>query len=214
MDLYKQKSTWWYCVCYHKEQLDEVLNAIDVKTYAWILHDKDVNEKTGELKKPHYHFLAQFGTNNRGSWFKRFDTDDMGRIMIEPCISPESAYLYLTHEDPKSKKKNAYVYDKSLITSTIDNLDNPDLRIKKTDNIYNSVVAILNKELTWHEFYKNNSEYILSCKNIDFFANDILKPERDKLAAEMLSKVTKDLNRKSPDGLIKLTQSEMDILPF
>lgn len=50
---------------------DEILTNLQVafvnddKTQcAWILHDKDVYESTGELKKPHYHVGIKF-TNPR-----------------------------------------------------------------------------------------------------------------------------------------------------
>ena len=50
MNYSKIKATWWAGTIYHKEQLDEVLSSTNIRTYAYILHDKDIDKETGELK--------------------------------------------------------------------------------------------------------------------------------------------------------------------
>ena len=99
MDYSKILSTWWSGTCYHLEQLNAIITSPDIKNYAYILHDKDKQEN-GELKKPHYHFLVQFARTQRGSWFKAFNTDDMGIVFYERSTIPESAYNYLIHDTP------------------------------------------------------------------------------------------------------------------
>jgi len=51
MDFSKQHATWWSGTCYHREQLDAIISSTDVRTYAWILHDKDRQEDGNGLSK-------------------------------------------------------------------------------------------------------------------------------------------------------------------
>ena len=95
MNYNKIRATWWSGTCYHKEQLDLVIANTDVKNYAYILHDKDKQENSDELKKPHYHFLIQLQQKQRGSWFKQFASDDMGIVFAEPCFAPQCQRLQI-----------------------------------------------------------------------------------------------------------------------
>lgn len=123
MDYSKQFATWWLGTCYHKEQLDEMLSSTEIRGYAYILHDKDTDPKTQELKKPHYHFLLQLTRNQRGSWFSRFATDDMGQLFPKPCFAPQGAYDYLIHDTNIARKEGKHLYDVSERFSTLDSLE-------------------------------------------------------------------------------------------
>jgi hypothetical protein len=126
MDYSRILSTWWSGTCYHKEQLDMIISSSDVHRYAYILHDKDKQPDSDELKKPHYHFLVQFTRTQRGAWFKAFGTDDMGIVFYERCTIPKSHYDYLIHDTPTCRKQGKHLYDPAERVSTIENLDTPE----------------------------------------------------------------------------------------
>jgi len=122
MDRFKHLATWWTGTVYHKEQLDEMLASTDIHGFAYILHDKDI-AISGELKKPHYHFLIKFRRNLRGSWFKRFWSDEFGKVMPDPVYCPQGAYDYLIHATPTAQKQDKFQYDPVERISTLDNFD-------------------------------------------------------------------------------------------
>ena len=148
MNYSKQRATWWAGTCYHKEQLDEMISTTDIRGYAWILHDKDTDEK-GELKKPHYHFLIQLYSKQRGSWFKQFSSDDMGDILHRPSYSPQGAYDYLTHSTNAAIAEGKYIYDNSELHSTLDEFA-PDEQEKKIE-LSKLRELILEKKMTPRE---------------------------------------------------------------
>ena len=123
MERLKELATWWGGSLYHKPQLDAMVNSTDIQNFAYILHDKDINPDTGELKKPHYHFLVKFGRNLRGSWFKRFWSDEFGKIMPDPVRVPLGAYNYLIHDTPTARKQGKHLYDPSERISTFEDSD-------------------------------------------------------------------------------------------
>ena len=125
MEYSKTLSTWWSGIIYHKEQLDALVSSTDLKTCSYILHDKCFDDN-GEPKKPHYHYVVRFPRNTRGSWFKQFTTDDMGKILFKPVTHPQGAYDYLIHDTDDCRKKNKRPYDPSERIGTITEFDNPD----------------------------------------------------------------------------------------
>jgi len=137
MEYGKIKATWWSGTCYHLEQLNAIISSKDIKGYAYILHDKDKKENSEELKKPHYHFLVQFYTNMRGSWFKAFATDDLGIVLCEACYAPNGAFDYLIHNTPICKKENKHLYDESERISTFENFETDDnKKLSQTENFF------------------------------------------------------------------------------
>ena len=74
--------------------------------FAWIKHDKDVDED-GVLKKEHIHVLVSFNSPRKLSWIlSRFKQSHI------EIISSNSAYLrYMTHSDSDDSTK--YIYPDS-----------------------------------------------------------------------------------------------------
>gem|GEM_PF-2392002 len=157
-------ATWWAGIVYHVEQLDLIINSLDIKNFAWILHDKCKNED-GKIKKPHYHFLVQFNINQRGSWFHKFNSDDMGIIFYEPISQPEGAFNYLTHETSKCKKENAFVYPKEELTSTIEKFEDGKID-DENQEILDDLVAIVNHKMTWTQFIEKKPKRIHMLANV------------------------------------------------
>lgn len=84
-------------------------------SYVGILHDKDIRDD-GELKKPHYHFLIDFGKvpklystvcRKLGFHFKKNDDGSGLPVYGEPCRNFKSCATYLIHQGIPDK----YQYD-------------------------------------------------------------------------------------------------------
>jgi len=140
-------STWWSCICYSLDTLNEILPSHDIRAYAHAYHDKDIHADTGKPKEPHYHFLIQFVRNQRGSWFKRFLTDTSGNIMIEPTRDPLNSFNYLIHDTDRCRKEGQYQYDLSgristFVDSDFENLEKKDVSDKiKTLDLRKMILA-------------------------------------------------------------------------
>lgn len=92
-----------------------------IRSYAYIYHDKDVKED-GTPKEPHLHLLLVTHNNCTVSavkrWFK--GTDEKGMEVNTLCEIPHDIfelYDYLTHSRPEDKALGKYQYDKSLLIS-------------------------------------------------------------------------------------------------
>ena len=165
MNYNKMRATWWSGTCYHKEQLDMIIANTDVKNYAYILHDKDKQEKSDEFKKPHYHFLIQLQQKQRGSWFKQFSSDDMGIVLAEPCFAPQGAFNYLIHDTPHAKKQGKYQYDPSERVSTIDSLECDD-KLDENMELYADIMDLIDGKTTWKEMIYKKPKRIHMISNI------------------------------------------------
>lgn len=76
----------------HKNALDYIQKNLD---YAMILHDKDVDDLTGEIKKPHYHVVIRF---NNAKWNTSLAEDlNITSNYIEESRSLKRSLLYLIH---------------------------------------------------------------------------------------------------------------------
>lgn len=71
------------------------------------LHDKDVNDETGEKKKPHYHVLVMYDGNTTYKNIKENICDKLNGTIPLPCLSVRGTYRYHLHLDNPEK----YQYD-------------------------------------------------------------------------------------------------------
>lgn len=105
--------------------------AISCDMFAFILHDKDVNDD-GVVKTPHYHLVAQLRSNK-----KRLTTtiNDIAEIVgvcpcaitIEKLVSMSGGIQYLTHKNDINK----YQYD---INDIVTNLGRSELELYYNDD--------------------------------------------------------------------------------
>lgn len=165
MKFSKLQVTWWYGVCYHKEQLLEIINSPDIRNYSHILHDKDKEPDSNVFKKPHYHFLIQFYRSRRGSWFNRFITNETGNVFYSPTNTPQNAYDYLLHATPSAIKAGKHLYDPSELISTIDKFD-PIETVDKSSKLFIDLLELLDGKITWHELIKRDPKRLHSIANI------------------------------------------------
>lgn len=68
--------------------------------YAYSLHDKDVNDDTGEIKKPHMHFYFQ---SNLTVKQEKYAQEALGVSYGEKVRSASGMYDYLTHKNNPDK---------------------------------------------------------------------------------------------------------------
>jgi hypothetical protein len=164
MDYSKIMATWWSGTCYHLEQLNAIIQSTDIKSYAYILHDKDKDE-SGELKKAHYHFLVQLFRNQRGSFFKQFSTDDMGIVFVQPCYHPKSAFDYLIHDTITARKQNKYLYPENERISTLDDLTSDD-KLDENAELWADLNDLLDNKTNWYDFIHKKPKRIHMIGNI------------------------------------------------
>lgn len=70
-------------------------------SYAYILHDKDINQETGEIKKPHYHVIISF---NSAKWRSALSKElNISENYIQNCNNYEKALEYLIHYNEELK---------------------------------------------------------------------------------------------------------------
>lgn len=107
-------------IIYDYNILQDKIQIIDdnLIEYAYILHDKDIDEKTGDIKKAHYH-LRVFDDNQRSisAWAKLFNVKENDIQVLE---NKRRAIRYLIHLD--SPKKHQYS-NIDIVTNIVD-IDN------------------------------------------------------------------------------------------
>ena len=193
------------------------MSNVDLKGYAYILHDKDIDEN-GEPKKPHWHLLVQFYTNQRGSWFKQFSSDDMGQVRLVPCFDPPNAFLYLTHETPTAIAQGKHIYGKDEIVSTIDNFDSPD-KLDENDELWADMNDLLDGKIIWYEFIQKKPKRMHMVGNLSR-TYDMLYFERYGRRFFDLSPRPQRIERRNelPKPHIEMTpitdKAELDNMPF
>ena len=89
-----------------------VLDELNVPWACSPLHDKDVNETTGEPKKPHYHVVLSFEGKKSYEQVKAI-TDKLNAPVPQKCHSVRGAVRYMAHLDNPEKAQ----YSPSDITS-------------------------------------------------------------------------------------------------
>lgn len=81
---------------------------------AYILHDCDVIEETGEIKKPHYHLVFRWASGSArtlASVGKEIGLPDEEIHSLQYCGNLDGALLYLVHDTDESKDKAQYSPD-------------------------------------------------------------------------------------------------------
>ena len=83
--------------------LNDILTYISKYKYALILHDKDVNNETGEVKKAHYHVVLEYEGKRLVSAVQN-DLKQKGleTRFVQPC-NERAMLRYLVHKDDPEK---------------------------------------------------------------------------------------------------------------
>lgn len=87
----------------------EEVEAKGLAKWAYILHDKDANKETGELKPEHWHVYIEYKNahtiagmiGKRGEWVGAH---------VEIALNKCKSFQYLTHSNRKAKEEGKYQY--------------------------------------------------------------------------------------------------------
>lgn len=109
------KERYWTCIVYPEsaeENWEEILRETGLQIAISPLHNRDIIEATGEIKKPHYHIFIAF---NGPTTYKRVCeiTEEIKATIPKRILSPIGMLRYLTHKDNPEK---AQYEDKDIKT--------------------------------------------------------------------------------------------------
>lgn len=99
-----------------QEEISKIVERFPGCSWAYALHDKDVKAETGELKKPHIHFMVRHDTNVRLSTLQNDFPECSSQI--SKIHNWRKAVRYLVHVDDPDK----YLYDVGIISSNFNHL--------------------------------------------------------------------------------------------
>ena len=108
-----RRSRNWLMIVYPDSAPENWRELIDNQHVEWVespLHDMDVNDVTGEMKKPHYHILVMFGGLKSYEQVKDILSPLNGTVP-QICQNCKSSIRYFAHLDNPEK----YQYDFSKI---------------------------------------------------------------------------------------------------
>lgn len=112
----KTKSRTFVFLAYGDENIQKAKDELneDLMPFAFIIHDKDVNE-VGEEKTIHAHFMVDYGNNTTLNHMKKCYSHIAANGVIFPVFKAREHYDYLWHDQRLEKAKGKHVYPKSDI---------------------------------------------------------------------------------------------------
>lgn len=143
-----------------------------IQTYdtAWIVHDKDIDEKTGQLKKPHTHVVVTFSDAKTclsvAKIFHLYDKEGKpveGRVTLlnkDKRHNKDGAFKYLVHADNPDK----YLYSVDDIGGRLakyaTKVINESQKIDNEEKLQIAIDYILNSKeyISWTMFTKFAAE--------------------------------------------------------
>lgn len=102
----KKRSKYWTCILYPESDTYDWENIISniekiSDDYVYILHDQDIDDETGSLKKEHIHVVMSF-TNYK--WNTALSQEiELPINYLQPVNSLDNILLYLLHFGKKEK---------------------------------------------------------------------------------------------------------------
>lgn len=149
-------------VVYNKADLNSLL-FYDVKRYAYILHDKDVNED-GTPAMPHYHLFVSFERPRRKQWLDtyKFLHNPVENILCEPCKELDALLLYFCHFNEKEK----YQYPRADIVANFPLSKAEESAHKRYDTLQ-TLKAIVEDKADWLTLYENDPDLLFSACALD-----------------------------------------------
>ena len=105
----EQRSNKWAFLFYKESAPENYLEILEDLHIPFILspwHDKDINRKTGELKKAHKHGAFFFDSLKSYSQVSELIKDKLkGPAHVEPIMSPKGMYDYFVHAENPEKSQ-------------------------------------------------------------------------------------------------------------
>ncbi len=160
-----RRSNKWTYIMYKDSAPENHVEILDRMGVPYVLspwHDKDINEETGELKKPHRHGVLFFDSLKSESQVSELLTENLNTPKhVEAVMSPTGMFHYLTHAQNPEKTQ----YDiKDIVAGCGFDLEQFIIENSK-DNYLETAIDIIN-EYNFTEFgslvnYARENEPIL-----------------------------------------------------
>ena len=188
----KVKAHQWAFILYPEsapvnwlQQLEETYLKIAISP----LHDRDINEETGELKKAHYHVLILFGNSTTSSVADNISLS-LGQTH---CIAISNAwgyYQYLDHDRETDKAKYSHADIKllnGLLEGDIKVLTKVQEReLKRSIHVFIHNNNIVEYDVLLNELYIKDPEMYDYASNHTLLFNAIITSFRNRMKAKEL----------------------------
>lgn len=100
-----ERSTHWATILYPEScnlDYEKILKALKIPCAISPLHDRDVIEETGEIKKPHYHLVLSYSSLKSRKQAEA-DFELLGGVGVERVRDIRAYTRYLIHADDEEK---------------------------------------------------------------------------------------------------------------
>ena len=200
----EQRSNKWTFIFYQESAPEDYLAVLDDIKVPYVLspwHDKDIDRKTGELKKSHKHGAFFFDSLKSYSQVSELITTKLnGPSHVEVGMSPTGLYNYFTHAENDDKTQYNIEDIESGCGFDLDKfiVDN------STDDFINDVIDVIEdndftefEELVWYA-REYDTELLKLIFNKTFFFSKFLDSRRhspkrrERLAETYLNEVNDD----------------------
>ncbi|MDA3775707.1 replication protein [Streptococcus thermophilus] len=200
----EQRSNKWTFIFYQESAPKDYLAVLDDIKVPYVLspwHDRDIDRKTGELKKSHKHGAFFFDSLKSYSQVSELITTKLnGPSHVEVVMSPTGLYSYFTHAENDDKTQYNIEDIESGCGFNLDKfiVDN------STDDFINDVIDVIEdndftefEELVWYA-REYDTELLKLIFNKTFFFSKFLDSRRhspkrrERLAETYLNEVNDD----------------------
>ena len=200
----EQRSNKWTFIFYQESAPEDYLAVLDDIKVPYVLspwHNKDIDRKTGELKKSHKHGAFFFDSLKSYSQVSELITTKLnGPSHVEVVMSPTGLYNYFTHAENDDKTQYNIEDIESGCGFDLDKfiVDN------STDDFINDVIDVIEdndftefEELVWYA-REYDTELLKLIFNKTFFFSKFLDSRRhspkrrERLAETYLNEVNDD----------------------
>lgn len=177
----KGHRAYFVCTYAPKEEIQDIFAYC--KSFAWITHDKDVNED-GTPKAVHSHFIVRYNDNITPTALakKFFKLAPNEQTIISPLGDKDCAIDYMLHRDEKSvaKCKTLYKECEILTDDSAYYLRTKDSKQQKKNN-EEFLADLLNGDKTYREMaVEYGRDYIKNYKAYEAFAYEVHRQEYEK----------------------------------
>lgn len=165
----------------------EILQAEMLNFAVSPLHNLDIDEGTGELKKAHYHILLTFDGNKSFSQIKEI-TDKLKCPVPQKVNNTKGLIRYFVHKD--NPKKAQYNVDDIRTNGDIDIFEAFKTATSRYEAISDMLVYVVENDikefstLLLHARLKNQEWFRLLCDNSSYVINQFIKSRRHQTGIE------------------------------
>lgn len=122
------KYTWFTMILYPQDDETnmhkQIISFIETTPllfpeWIWVLHDRDINEETGEIKKPHVHMLIKTSEPYTIKGIAKAFLNQVKGELLQGAHHPRALVLYYAHKTLESREDGKAVYSKDEFHGTL-----------------------------------------------------------------------------------------------